>query len=392
MENNNDDALASTVPTSKVREARQTRLLKILLVLSVIYTLYLAKTLFVPLVFSAFIALLLSPLVAIGRKFYIPRAISAVVLMAVLVAPFTLLGIQLVQPAERWMERLPTLSAEVTQHIDEISEQFERKQAEAKELVEPKPVKEKESSWFGWFDDDEPEPQAQVKEEKEGSSVSGQIKQGGIEVLLETLSAAPFLIAQLFGSIILILFLMVYGPPLFTVFIRDFPVVKDKKKSILLVSQIQKRLSNYILTISMVNALLGVVTATVFFFLGIDDALLWGALVGLLNFVPYLGGLVSVTILIVAGAVQFGLVTMAFFPASVFLVINIIESQFITPAVLGHHFRLNPLIIIVWLGVMGWLWGVAGVLLAVPILVCTKIILEHLGVKSHWVKFLESGG
>lgn len=370
-------------------DTRQTRLLKILLVLSVIYTLYLAKTLFVPLAFSAFIALLLSPLVTVARKFYIPRGVSAVLLIGLLVTPFTLLGIQLVQPAERWMERLPTLSAEVTQHIDEISEKFETRQTETQDNASETP-QDKGFSLFGWFDDDE-EKQATAKPEKEENTVSGKIKQGGIEVLLETLAAAPFLIAQILGSIVLILFLLVFGPSLFTVFVQDFPVVEDKNRSILLVSQIQKRLSNYILTISMVNGLLGAVTAGVFYALGIDDALLWGALVGLLNFVPYLGGLVSTTILVVAGAVQFGLVSMAFFPAAVFLAINIIESQFVTPAVLGQKFRLNPLIIIVWLGIMGWLWGVAGALLAVPILVCVKITLEHLGVQPHWVKFLESG-
>mgnify|MGYP000082525883 CR=1 FL=1 len=395
MQTNNDNQGASSESIENVREARQTRLLKILLFMSVIYTLYLAKTLFVPLAFSAFIALLLSPLVAIARKFYIPRGVSAVVLIGLLVTPFTLLGIQLVQPAERWMERLPTLSAEVTEHIDEISEKFENKQTEAKEIVNKKTEEEKGFSLFGWFDDEEEQaapPKPPTKSDNEQSTVSGKIKQGSLEVLLETLAAAPFLIAQLLGSIILILFLLVFGPSLFQIFVQDFPVVNDKKRAILLVSQIQRRLSNYILTISMVNGLLGAVTATVFFVLGIDDALLWGALVGLLNFVPYLGGMVSTTILVVAGAVQFGLVSMAFFPAAVFLAINIIESQFVTPAVLGKQFRLNPLIIIVWLGIMGWLWGVAGALLAVPILVCAKIILEHLGIKTHWVKFLESSG
>ncbi|NMH60478.1 AI-2E family transporter [Alteromonas ponticola] len=377
-----------------LREARQTHLLKVFLVLSAIYTLYLAKTLFIPLVFSAFVALLLSPLVALGRKIYIPRTISAFVLIGLLIAPFTFLGVELVKPAERWMETLPKISAELTEQINEISEKFENEQnaAQLKAEEEKKRKEAEEASFFDrLFKDDEPEPEVK-KEEAEESVVTGKIKQGSIEVLLSLLASAPFLIAQMFGSVILILFLLIFGPALFKVFIQDFPVVVNKDRTVELVGQIQKRLSSYIITISIINGLLGSATAAAFYVLGVEDAILWGALVGMLNFVPYLGGLISCTILLMVGVVQYGLVSTAFLPPAVFLCINILESQFITPAILGKSFRLNPLIIILWLAVMGWLWGIIGVLLAVPILVCIKIIFEHLHVLPHWVKLLESDG
>ncbi|MCW8109474.1 AI-2E family transporter [Alteromonas ponticola] len=378
-----------------LREARQTQLLKVFLVMSVIYTLYLAKTLFIPLVFSAFVALLLSPLVALGRKIYIPRTISAFVLIGLLIAPFSFLGVELVKPAERWMETLPKISAQITEQINEISEKFEQEQnqAEIQAEAERKQKEAEEASFFdNWFKDDEPEAKVEEVKEVKENVVTGQIKQGSIEIFLSLLASAPFLIAQMFGSVILILFLLIFGPVLFKIFIQDFPVVVDKERTVQLVGQIQKRLSNYIITISMINGLLGIATATAFYFLGVEDAILWGALVGMLNFVPYLGGLISCTILLMVGVVQYGLVSAAFLPPAVFLGINILESQFITPAVLGQSFRLNPLIIILWLAVMGWLWGVIGVLLAVPILVCIKIILEHLDVLPHWVKLLESEG
>ena len=158
----------------------------------------------------------------------------------------------------------------------------------------------------------------------------------------------------------------------------------------MLVEQIQQELSSYIVTISIINAGLGLATAGAFYYLKIEDALLWGALVALMNFVPYLGGIASCIVLLVVGLVQFGLVSGAFLPAGVFLILNIIESQLITPAVLGRSMQLNPLIIIIWIAVTGWLWGVVGVLLAVPILMCIKIILENLGVFNHWIRLLES--
>ena len=97
--------------------AKQTRLLNMLVVFAFIYTLYLAKSLLIPLFFSAFIALLLSPLVALARKLFVPRTISAGALIAILVTPFTLLTLELAEPAERWMHDLPKIAAEITEEI-----------------------------------------------------------------------------------------------------------------------------------------------------------------------------------------------------------------------------------------------------------------------------------
>ena len=211
-----------------------------------------------------------------------------------------------------------------------------------------------------------------------------------MEVAITIMSTAPLLLAQIFGCMILIFFLLVYGPALFNVFIRDFPVVTNKRRALVLVNHIQRELSAYIITVSMINGLLGVATAIALTYIGVEDAILWGSLVALLNFVPYLGGLVSCSILLVAGVVQFGLVASALLPAFAFMCINVVESQLVTPTVLGRSMRLNPLIIILWLSVAGWLWGVVGVLLAVPILMSFKIILENLGSLPHWVKLIES--
>ena len=365
-----------------LREARQTRLLRTLLVLAIIYTLYLAKSLLIPLLFSALVALLLSPLVAVARKFFIPRAISAAVLMAVFIAPFSFLGVELAEPAERWMKTLPKMAAQVTQEIEELSDSLQS--GEVEELSQPE---KKRSSFFGWFDDEDiaPEPK-----EDSDSLVTGKLKQSGMEMLMTALTGAPLLLAQLFGCIILILFLLVFGPELFSVFIKDFPVVTNKRKALVVVNHIQRELSNYIVTVSIINSMLGLVTALAFTFLGVEDALLWGALVALMNFVPYLGGLFSCSILLVAGVVQFGFVSAALLPAATFLAINIAESQFVTPAILGKSLRLNPLVIILWLSIMGWLWGVVGVLLSVPVLMSIKIIFANIGVLPHWVKLIES--
>ena len=364
--------------------AKQTKLLNTLVIFAFIYTMYLAKSLLIPLFFSAFIALLLSPLVAIARKVFVPRTISAGALILLVIAPFTLLTVELAEPAERWMHSLPKIAAEVSEEIEEISSSIDAYTTPP----EADPVEE-EPSIFNWFGDDD-SPKLPVAQPDTSNSVTDKIKQSGIDMGITLFSNAPFLLAQVMACVVLIFFLLVFGPNLFHVFIRDFPVVTNKRRALVLVDQIQRELSAYIVTISIINTCLGLATAGAFYYLNIEDALLWGALVALMNFVPYLGGIASSMVLLVVGVVQFGLTSSAFLPAGVFLFLNIIESQLITPAVLGRSMQLNPLIIIIWIAITGWLWGVVGVLLAVPILMCVKIILENLGVFDHWIRLLES--
>ena len=295
-----------------------------------------------------------------------------------------MLTVELAEPAERWMHSLPKIAAEISEEIEEISSSIDAYTTPpAAEPVEEEP------SIFNWFGDDD-SPKLPVAQPDTSNSVTDKIKQSGINMGITLFSNAPFLLAQVMACVVLIFFLLVFGPNLFHVFIRDFPVVTDKRRVLVLVDQIQRELSAYIVTISIINTCLGLATAGAFYYLNIEDALLWGALVALMNFVPYLGGIASSMVLLVVGVVQFGLTSSAFLPAGVFLFLNIIESQLITPAVLGRSMQLNPLIIIIWIAITGWLWGVVGVLLAVPILMCVKIILENLGVFDHWIRLLES--
>lgn len=366
--------------------------LRWLLVLATLYTLYLGQSLIIPILFSGFIALLLSPLVKLLKSFHIPRPISSVVLLVMLVAPFTFLASELVGPAQKWAQLLPKISVELNQHITTISEEFasQKQQAEAEAAARIKNTDEEEDSgfsFFGLFSSDEPEPKK--PDEQDENTVEKRIKQGGIELVIEGLSSAPIFLAQCFGCLILILFLLIYGPSVY-IAIRGFPHIENKRKLDSIVYEIQKVLSKYIATISVINFFLGATTAIAFALLGIDDPILWGALVGLLNFVPYVGSLISLAILILAGSVQFGFTLLAMLPASIFLGINILESQFVTPMVLGTKMQLNPLVIILWLFFLGWLWGLVGVLLAVPILVCIKLTIERLNVLSHWSSFIEA--
>ncbi|MDU0353840.1 AI-2E family transporter [Paraglaciecola aquimarina] len=349
-----------------------------LLLLAIIYTLYFAQSLIIPLVLAILIALLLNPLVTNLSKMHIPRAISSVVLLAMLTTPFTIIGVELIEPAQKWAKLIPKLSVHVNEQVESISGAFEEEVKETQKL---------DSSWFNWFSrSNAPKPK-----QKPANLVTERIKQGGMELVIDTLGATPIFFAQLLGSAILILFLLIFGPSLFAAFVKELALKEQREKAIHLVEVTQKQLSTYIITASLINLGLGLSTAIALYFIGLEDALLWGVIVAVLNFIPYIGSVIGVVILSMAGMVHFGVTLSAFIPVAAYLLLNIIESQVITPTAMGKKMLINPLVIMLWLLVCGWLWGLAGVLLSVPLLVCIKLVLSELGIWTNWLRVIEAG-
>lgn len=267
-----------------------------LLTLALLYTIYFAKSLLLPIVVALLFALLLSPSVQMLKRFYVPRALSAMLILCLIGGPLALLANQLVEPAQRWAKAIPELTDQFTQRVDNLTDSLTTTPEPA---PPPAPAQSTGFTFFGLFGNDD---------------------------------AAD----------------------------------------------------------SAINTCLGLATATALWLLGVQDALLWGVLVGMLNFAPYVGPLLAVIILLLAGVVQYGTTAAAVMPALVYFSINLIESQFITPLIIGRNMRLNPLVIIIWLVIWGWLWGTIGVLLAMPLLVCLKLAVGQSKSLRHWVQLIES--
>ena len=107
------------------RQFQATQLLKVIVVLAVLYTLYFAQSLFIPFVFSVLVALLITPLVTWCQKFFIPRSLSAFVLLGVLITPFAMLGVELAEPAEKWIKMVPKLTVQVERQLESLSKAME---------------------------------------------------------------------------------------------------------------------------------------------------------------------------------------------------------------------------------------------------------------------------
>ena len=390
-------ATSSKESGSELKKAPRAKWLPALLFLAVVYTLYFASSLCIPIVIALLRALQLSPAVTFLQRFYIPRPLSAALLLVAIGGPFTFLGMQLVEPAQKWIERVPEVTAKVNEQFTSIAEVIAPMEQEVPVVVAP-PKPEKKSgirNLFGWFDDEEEQgvvsaTKAPAPTPPPSTAMSDRLVLGGLEVAMQVLADTPLFLAQCLVCIILAIFLLVYGPGVYRTAMEVVPWLQDKVATVKLVGDTQRELSRYILYISLINAGLGMTTAAVLWLLRFEDPLLWGSMVALLNFAPYVGTIFSLSVLSMAGVAQYGLEWEAFLPALAFFFLDTLESQLITPTVLGRSMRMNPLVIMVWLMVWGWLWGIAGVLIAVPLLVCIKLILSRSGEFDPWLKLIES--
>ncbi|HEX5041741.1 MAG TPA: AI-2E family transporter, partial [Candidatus Polarisedimenticolaceae bacterium] len=156
------------------------------------------------------------------------------------------------------------------------------------------------------------------------------------------------------------------------------PRLQDKKLAVRLIREVESQVSVYLLTTTLINVGVGVATGLAVWWLGLPNPVLWGVVSWLLNYVPYLGALANIGLLAAAGLLTFDRLTPALLPAGAFLVINLLESNVITPFVLGKRLELNPVMVFLGLTFWWWIWGIPGGLLAVPILGSAKLICDRI--------------
>jgi predicted PurR-regulated permease PerM len=198
-------------------------------------------------------------------------------------------------------------------------------------------------------------------------------------------------LASVLAVVLLTFFFMVYGQSLQRNAIALLPGRQQKRITVDILQSIEHEISRYMLTITVINTLFGLLFASALFFLQVplDEALLWGTMAALLNFAPYVGPLIGIMVMLVMGFVAFHDPLHSLLPAGIYLLLHMLEGQFITPIVLGRRMALSPLILILGLMVFGWVWGFIGLLLAVPLLVCIKMVLSKIEGMEGWARLLE---
>jgi predicted PurR-regulated permease PerM len=327
---------------------------------------WLARGLLIPVMLAMLLALLANPLVTRLCRLWLPRWLgSMLVVVGGLVLSLWLAGL-LVGPAADWIKQAPAQLRELAPKVKKLTRQVDQANKAAVSIVRAAGAAPAPASAGT---EDKPKPLN----------------------LWSLVFQAPRIIASMLAVVLLAYFFLVYGQDLQRQAIARLPAAHHKEVTIDILRTIESDLSRYVLTISTINIGLGLVLTCALYWLGIDigDALLWGTLAALLNFVPYVGPLSGVLLLAVVGVVAFDQPTRMWIPPALYLALHVLESQFLTPVVLGRRMAISPLVMLLWLMLWGFLWGVAGLLLAVPMLASMKIVAERIPRLEPWAKVIE---
>lgn len=150
-----------------------------------------------------------------------------------------------------------------------------------------------------------------------------------------------------------------------------------------IVTAIERNLGLYLGTVTLINAGLGLVTGLAMWAIGLPNAALWGLLAFVLNYIPFLGPILMMVVLLGVGMISFPTLGLSLLPVALFTVLHGIEAQFVSPGVIGRRLTLNPFLVFLALAFWTWIWGPLGAFLAVPILVICFVVVDHVFPKDE---------
>jgi predicted PurR-regulated permease PerM len=145
------------------------------------------------------------------------------------------------------------------------------------------------------------------------------------------------------------------------------------------IQEMVDRTSAYLATITTVNIGMGVLVSLMLWFAEMPSPIMWGGLVAILNYIPYFGPILAAGLLAVGGLMTFSDLGYALVPALLFIAVHLVEANVLTPMLVGRRLTINPLLILIALSFWSWVWGTPGALLAVPLLIILKTILDAAG-------------
>jgi predicted PurR-regulated permease PerM len=322
-----------------------------LFLLVLFHTLRVARDLFLPLMLAFFLSFLLSPLLRVLKRAHIPEALGAALLLLVLAGGVGLGIYSLVTPATEWIAKAPESLTRVQRKLRTLRApmlQMSRTAEEVERTIAGEPstapvAAAKAPSW--------------IKEALFGGTTA--------------------FVSEAIVVMVLLYFLLASGDLFLRKLIKVLPTFKDKKRAVEIAREMERNISTYLFTVTLINVGVGVAVGVGVWFLGMPNPVLWGVLAFVLTYIPYLGAIVGIGILGLAALLVFDDVGQALAVPAVYMVVSFLEGNFVTPLVLGRRLTLNPVVIFVGLLFWFFLWGIPGALLAVPILAVFKIVCDH---------------
>jgi predicted PurR-regulated permease PerM len=192
-------------------------------------------------------------------------------------------------------------------------------------------------------------------------------------------TSAPFAVIQMFFAVLVIFFFLSGWTRMRRKTIVGRSSFDGAMTTARVIQQVVDATSTYLGTITIVNIAMGAVVALILWLLGMPTPLMWGGIVAVLNFIPYLGPIASAILLALGGLMSFSHASYAFLPALCFVGVHLVEANLVTPTVVGRRLTINPLMILLSLSFWAWVWGTTGALLAVPLLIIIRTVFDAAG-------------
>jgi predicted PurR-regulated permease PerM len=329
--------------------------------LLVFYFLYFASPILIPIIAALLLSMLLAPFVGLLERVRVPRTLGSLIVVVAAVGALFGIAASLRGPAQSWLSE-PQRFSRLEEKLRPITASFETLQYAVEQLEKATAPR------------DGPSIQ---KVELTGSGLAGLLSTG--------IGHVASTIAAVIGLLYLFL---VSGDTFLRKLVLVTPSLKDKKRAVEIVRNIETDISFYLLMVASINIAIGFIVTATTGVLGISDPFLWGTLAAVLSFAPYVGEFAIVILLSLASILTFDNLAQAFVAPAVYLVLMTVCWQGVVPFVVGRRMTLSPVAVFIAIIVLGWMWGVIGALVAVPVLASLKIICERIGPLHPVAEFL----
>ncbi|MGZ9075362.1 MAG: AI-2E family transporter, partial [Burkholderiaceae bacterium] len=334
---------------------------KVIAVIALIFLLERAREVVLPVAIAIILTFVLAPLVRALRNRGFNDALGAAVVVFGLLFILGLLGSRLIAPASEWIARAPT-------SVQQLIDSYERLRKSIPFISPPQVTLRPAVTTKG-------RPAAEVVP-VQAPPASDPIKD---KIAIEGVALTGSLIRQLawvtvstVATIILLFFLLASERWLMARTVEAIPKRRIRVAVLGGFRAAQRDIARYLGTQAMINAGVGVATTLAMMAIGFPSPILWGVIIAVLGFIPYLGPMVFVALLLLAGTITYTTFGEIIAPAAAYAAINVIESNFIAPWIVGRRLEMSPLFVFLAVIVCAWIWGVAGAFLAVPLLVVIR--------------------
>ncbi len=321
-----------------------------------------AKAFLVPIVLAFLLAMIFGPI----RRFFdrrgVPSGLSSLIIVLGLIAGFLAIIAALAVPVTNWVDNAPKIERQVQQKISAISASMNGIFAAKKKL---KSLTQSNAA----------NVQHVEVENSRGLAASAAL-------------LVPSVLVQFVFTFVLLLFLLASGDMFYEKLVHVMPTFHDKRRAVRIAYNIERKLSRYLLTITIINVGLGTAVGIAMWLLGMPSPLVFGAIAFVFNFIPYLGAFAGILIAAAVALISFDWFGWSPIVAAVYFGLTAIEGQFVTPYLVGRNLRLNTVVVFVAVSFCAWLWSAVGMIVAVPLLVAVKTFCEHIDGLNSFGDFL----